>query len=186
MAACNPVGDGIGAGFGRIDAEVRRDAGQKLIAASYRDREENKPLLAVPIYESLIAQDATNAGTYQRQLADAYREAGKYKEAIGTYQQSEYFPHNLDQIAQCYRAMKQYKEAIGVYTQIVAGYEPQAPEAMLNIARTYEADGKPENAIKTLQTVCKKYPKSGQASTAHQHLNNVYKITVTMGGAKEE
>lgn len=171
--------------FGRMKDQIN-----SLIQMAYSYRDERNYEKAIPLFQELITRDTKNTtannGGWAYQLGYTYQLAGKYKEAIGTYQQSEYFPHNLDQIAQCYRSMKQYKEAIGVYTQIVAGYEPQAPEAMLNIARTYEADGKPENAIKTLQTVCKKYPKSGQASTAHQHLNNVYKITVTMGGAKEE
>lgn len=150
---------------------------------------ERKYDQVIPLYQDLVTKDAQNKlaapADWTYNLGEAYRHAGKYKEAIGTFQQSSYYPHNLERIAECYRASKQFKEAIGMYTQIVAGYEPHAPQAMLNIAYCQESDNKPENAIKTLQAVCKKFPKSGQASTAHQHLNNVYKITVTMGGAKD-
>jgi len=43
-----------------------------------------------------------------------------------------------------------------------------------------------EQAIKSFQRVCKAFPKSGQASRAHAHLQTKYKITITLGGAKDE
>lgn len=170
--------------YGRMKDQVN---GLRQTASSYW--QERKYDQVIPIYQDLITKDPQNKlaapADWSYNLGEAYRHAGKHKEAIGTFQQSSYFPHNLERIAECYQSTKQYKEAIGMYTQIVAGYEQHAPQAMLNIAYVQEKDGKPENAIKTLQAVCKKYPKAGQASTAHQHLNNVYKITVTMGGAKD-
>ena len=44
---------------------------------------------------------------------------------------------------------------------------------------------KKEKAIKSFQQVCKRFPKSGQASRSHAHLQNKYKITVTLGGANK-
>ena len=40
--------------------------------------------------------------------------------------------------------------------------------------------------IRTFQLTCKRYPKSGQASRAHSHLQNKYNINVTLGGTEEE
>jgi len=34
--------------------------------------------------------------------------------------------------------------------------------------------------------VCKRFPKNQYASQAHAHLQTKYKITVTLGGAKDE
>ncbi len=58
--------------------------------------------------------------------------------------------------------------------------------AGVEIATMWEEAGKKEEAIKALQQVCKRFPKSQQASTAHVRLQDVYKISVTLGGAKEE
>jgi tetratricopeptide (TPR) repeat protein len=167
--------------YGRMKNQVE---GQNQVAWSYR--EEGKPLLAIPIYEGLIARDAANAARWQWQLAEAYRDGGKYKEAIAAYQQSDNMPASLQQIGNCHRALQQYREAIGMYTQIAGAYEGSAPWAVLQIGYTQEQAGQSETAIKTFQQVCKKYPKSNEASQAHQHLNNKYKITVTLGGAKDE
>jgi tetratricopeptide (TPR) repeat protein len=167
--------------YGRMKDQL---AGQSRIAYSWR--EENKPLQAIPIYEDLMARDSAKASTWQWTLGECYREAGKYKEAIAVYQQCDNFPTNLQMIASCYRSLKQYKEAIGTYAQIVGAYESAAPSALLNIGYTHEAMGNSETAISTFQQVCKRYPRSGEASQAHQHLNNKYKITFTLGGEKAQ
>ena len=57
--------------------------------------------------------------------------------------------------------------------------------SLLQIAYTQEEAGKKEDAIKTLKQICDKFPKSGEGSQAHARLNDVYKIPVTLGGAKE-
>lgn len=167
--------------YGRMKDQI---AGQSRIAYSYR--EENKHMLAAPIYEQLMTGDASNASRWQWLLADAYRDGGKYKEAIAVYQQTDNYPENLRLMASCYRQLKQYREAIGLYTQIVGAYEQAAPGALLQIGFTQEQEGKAETAIATFQQVCKRYPKTSEAAQAHQHLNNKYKITVTLGGAKDE
>ena len=43
-----------------------------------------------------------------------------------------------------------------------------------------------ESAIKAFQQVCRKYPKDRHASVAHAHLQNAYKISVTLGGSKDD
>ena len=51
---------------------------------------------------------------------------------------------------------------------------------------TWEEAGKKENAIKAFQSVCRRFPKSSHASTAHSRLQSVYKINMTLGGSTDE
>ena len=85
----------------------------------------------------------------------------------------------------CHRRLKEYREALLLYNQIGAD-EQHAPWAALQIGMTWEEAGKKEEAIKALQQVCKRFPKSPHASTAHARLQDVYKISVTLGGAIDE
>ena len=77
------------------------------------------------------------------------------------------------------------KEAIVLYNQCKV-VEKSAPEATLQIGYTYEEAKDKEKAIRTFQLTCKRYPKTGQASRAHSHLQNKYNINVTLGGTEEE
>ena len=74
--------------------------------------------------------------------------------------------------------------SIYLYRQIM-GDKANASWALLEIGRTYEEAGKKDDAIKTFKLVCDRFPKSGEGSWAHAHLNDKYKISVTLGGAKD-
>ena len=77
-------------------------------------------------------------------------------------------------------------EAIVLYNQVAGGDASSAPWAMLQIAYTREEAGENEPAILAFQQVCKRFPKDQHASIAHAHLQQKYKISVTLGGAAEE
>lgn len=141
---------------------------------------------AIQIYRSLVASDALNSQQWLWALATTQRDANQWKEAIGTFRQSENFPENYRQMASCHRALKEYKEALILYGQIIGGSESMAPWAQLQIGYTYEQMDSAEQAIKAFQQCCKKYPKASYASTAHAHLQNKYKISVTLGGGTDE
>jgi len=141
---------------------------------------------AIAVYEELYKDDANNSNQWRWQVAQTHQQAGQYKEAIGHYRQCTNFPDNYNQMAWCHRQMKQFNEAITVYTQVAAGHKPSAPWASLQIAYTREEAGQKEPAIQAFQQVCKKYPKDAHASVAHAHLQQTYKISVTLGGAAEE
>jgi TolA-binding protein len=166
--------------YGRFENQIR---GQSLIAGMHR--EEGKYDLAIGIYRSLMEKDADHADSWQWQIAECYDTTKKYKEAIQTYRQCDRFPENYNRMARCHRRLKAYKEALVLYHQVMS-HKGSAPEALLQIGHTYEESGKKEKAIKSFQQVCKRFPKSGQASRSHAHLQNAYKITVTLGGAKDE
>jgi tetratricopeptide (TPR) repeat protein len=140
---------------------------------------------AIAVYEELVKDDVANAGRWRFEVGCTHRDAGQLKEAIGHFRQCENFPENYKQMAWCYRQMKQPNEAIVLYGQ-VASDKPSAPWAMLQIAYTREEAGQAETAIQAFQQVCKKYPKDAHASVAHAHLQQKYKISVTLGGANEE
>jgi tetratricopeptide (TPR) repeat protein len=162
------------------------DARQRLqaeLARTYRDAK--KVPEAVAVYEELYKADAMNPGRWRYQIGETYREAGQLKEAIGQYRQCDNFPEQYKMMAWCHRQLKQPNEAIVLYTQVTSD-QASAPWAMLQIGYTREEAGQEQEAIKMFQQVCKKFPTDGHASIAHTHLNNKYKIFVTLGGAKDE
>ena len=167
--------------YGRYQNQIE---GQNQIAHSYR--EEHKPASAVPIYQDLITRDGANASRWQWQLGDSLREAGKYKDAIAAYRQTDRFPEDLKHMALCHRKMGEYKEALGLYRQVMSAGDASAPGALLEMARTYEEANQKESAIKAFQQVCKLFPKASEASIAHARLQDGYKINATLGGAINE
>ena len=154
------------------------------IATTYREaRKYNE---AIAVYTELLKSDPENTERWMWLIANSYQDARNYKEAIGFYRQCNNFPTNYQHMAQCHRAMKEYGEAVILYNQIVGGAPKSAAWAMLQIGHTHELAGKKEAAIRAFQQVCKNYPKDRYASQAHAHLQTKYKITVTLGGAKDE
>lgn len=157
--------------------------GQSKIAKTWRD--ERKFDKAIAVYEDLDKKDEDAGTKWRWAIATAYDEWGKYKEAIANYRLTENYPANLNAMAMCYRRLKQYNEALGLYGQVIGAYPSSAPSAQYNIGSTYEQMNKKESAIRAFRVVCKNWPTSGNASRAHAHLQNKYKISVTLGGAKE-
>jgi tetratricopeptide (TPR) repeat protein len=149
------------------------------------DREENKYDDAIKVYQQLVQLDPTNVNRWTWEIGHCYRDSHRYKEAIDVYRQVDGFPTSYNDMAWCHRQLKQWNEAVVLYRQVMAD-AGSAPTALLNIAYTYEQAQKKENAIKSFQQVCKQFPKTGQASQAHAHLQTAYKISVTLGGAKED
>lgn len=141
---------------------------------------------AVALYEELYKDDAENANQWRWQIAQTYQGAGQFNEAIGHYRQCTNFPEQYKQMAWCHRQLKQPGQAITLYNQVAAGDKNSAPWSLLQIAYTREEAGEKEPAIQAFQQVCKKYPKDAHASVAHAHLQQQYKISVTLGGAAEE
>ncbi len=158
--------------------------GQAQIAHMWR--EERKWDQAIAIYETLETQDKDRSGQWRWQIAECHDAAGRLREAIGSYQLAERYPASLDRMAWCHRRLKEFQQALNLYGQIITAYPDSGAAARYNIGETYEAMGREENAIRAFQQVCRDYPTSGQASRAHAHLQNKYKINVTLGGAKED
>ena len=141
---------------------------------------------AITLANELIEEDAPHADKWQWRLGIAYRDSHRYREAIAQFRQCESFPHNYFEMAVCHRAMKQYNEAITLYRQIVVAEPKSAAAATYHMGMTYEQAGQTEQAIKTLQQVCRQYPRESYASQAHARLQSQYKISVTLGGDIEK
>lgn len=148
-------------------------------------RRGGKPDLAIAVYRELLTSDAKSADAYAVAIADTLYEARQWKECIAAYRGTTNFPTNYLHMATANRQLKQYDEAIALYRQVFATSPAHASSALLQIAYTQEEAGKKEDAIKTLKQICDKFPKTGEGSTAHTRLNDVYKIPVTLGGAKD-
>ena len=148
-------------------------------------QEEGKIEEAIEIYRKLIEIDGDHSGDYLWTIASCYEQQSDWKKAIACYRQVDRFPANYFAIAKCHRRLGEQKEAIVLYNQIKV-VEKSAPEASLQIGFTYEEAKDKEKAIRTFQLTCKRYPKTGQASRAHSHLQNKYNINVTLGGSEEE
>ena len=148
-------------------------------------REFKKYVEAVAVYQELMTEDIENSATWLWAIATTYREAGKWKEAIGFYRQSDRFPDNYREMAACSRHLKQYDEAVVMYKQIAGGHKALAPWSLLQVGYTFEQAGKKDKAIAAFKQVCKLFPKDRHASTAHAHLQNKYKLSVTLGGSKD-
>jgi len=166
--------------YGQFEDRVR---GQSLIADMYREESRYDP--AIEIYRELMQADAERIDHWQWEIAECYDASKRYKEAIHTYRQCDRFPANYNAMARCHRKLKEWNEALVLYRQVMS-HEPSAPEALLQIAYTHERAAQRESAIRTFRQVCKRYPRRGQASRAHAHLQTKYKISVTLGGAKDE
>ena len=166
-----------------VAEEAPRKAYQAELAVTLRAAKKIPE--AVAVYEDLYRTDAMNANRWRYAIGETYREANLLKEAIGHYRQCDNFPEQYKMMAWCHRHLKQYNEAIVLYNQ-VASDAASAPWALLQIGYTREEAGQNEEAIKAFQQVCKKFPSDAHASTAHTHLNNKYKIFLTLGGAKDE
>lgn len=154
------------------------------IASTYR--EARKANEAIGIYRELLTKDAKNANNYHWEIAETLYQFGRWAEAIQAYRGTERFPTNYQRMATCNRRLKKYSEAIVLYQQIMTGHPRSASWALLQIGYTQEEAGKKEAAIKSFKSVCARFPKSGEASTAHVRLNDKYKIRITLGGAKDD
>jgi tetratricopeptide (TPR) repeat protein len=141
---------------------------------------------AVGVYRELLNEDAAQGSRWQWEIGCTYRDFGRYKEAISTFRQSDNVTEAYKQMAGCHRQLKEFKEAVGLYYQVLGSHPPSAPWALLQVGYTQEQAGDKEKAIKALQQVCAKFPKTGEASEAHAYLQTKFMINATLGGAKTE
>jgi tetratricopeptide (TPR) repeat protein len=171
--------------YRRLSVSDMKATGKWLSAAAMAYRQGGKPDQAIAVYRELLVADATNAKDYHFQIAETLYYAQRWKDAITAYRGTDRFPHNYQHMAAAHRRLKQYDEAIALYGQIMSSSAPHASWALYQIAATHEEAGKTEQAIKVFKQVCDKFPKSTEGSQAHAHLNDKYKIAVTLGGAKD-
>jgi TolA-binding protein len=111
--------------------------------------------------------------------ADLLYSAKEYEKAIPVYQMCNNAPDNLWRIADCYVKLRRIDQAIAQLREVENFFKNFAPEAALRIAGVYKQAGDREQHIAALRAVLKKYPKSGQSSSAHLELE---RMGVRIGG----
>lgn len=111
--------------------------------------------------------------------AEFYHWKGQMPEAIAAYKEADNPPHNLFRISECFSKLGKMDQAIEQLRQIQNFFQEQAPDAALRVAYIYRDAGQKDKFESALRAVLKKYPKSGQSSTAHQELE---KMGARIGG----
>ncbi len=66
------------------------------------------------------------------------------------------------------------------------GDKGSPPSATLQIGYTQEEAKNSDKSITAFKKVCRLFPKDQYVSRSHAHLQNKYKITVTLGNAKQD
>ena len=153
-------------------------------------RRANKPDLAIAVYRDLAVSDKDHAAGYVWEIAETLYFAHRWQEALSAYRPTERTRDDELRVkylrmADCHRHLKQWDEAIALYGQMMASVPAYAAEGLLAIAYTQEQAERKELAIKFFKQVCSRFPKTPQGSDAHARLNDKYKISVTLGGAKD-
>ena len=164
-----------------IDQENKGKWFQK-IAETWQGVGEYKK--AIGSWRKVIA--STGEANHYKTIGYCYEKLKDIPKAIQSYRLSDDFPWAYFKMGDLHRDHKQWKEALVLYNQARSHGDSNAQNALWRIGDTYERSSRREQAIRSYQSICKLYPKSGIASRAHAHLQNKYKINITLGGAKEE
>lgn len=110
---------------------------------------------------------------------------GEFEEAIKLYRKANRQPHSTWAIIDCRVALKDFAKAIELTRELESIGGDIAPAACLKAADIYRAGGNKAKEVQQLQLVLRRYPKSGQSSSAHQRLEN-YGVKVIGGEAEAE
>jgi TolA-binding protein len=103
----------------------------------------------------------------------------KFQEAIGAYQSADNPPDNLWRITDCFLGMGKREQALAQLQEIENFFPNQASAAALRTAYVWRDAKENKQYIACLRGIMKKYPKSGQSTTAHQELE---RMGVKIGG----
>jgi TolA-binding protein len=131
-----------------------------------------------------LAQELTNSPTYAGEawywVGWSHQNAGKCEEAIKAFQQSQYsMPAPKFRIAECHVKLGKLQAAVAELQEIENFFKDHAPEARWRMAQYYKDAGNQKQHIANLRGLMKLYPKSSQASAAHEELE---KLGVKIGG----
>ena len=110
---------------------------------------------------------------------------GRYEEAIKAYQAVNRQPDSTWAATDCLVALKRFGEAIRNVQGLESVGGAVAAQACLKAADVYRAAEDKGKEVDQLRLVLRRYPKSGEASAAHQRLEN-YGLKVIGGEAEAE
>jgi len=135
----------------------------------------------IPLAEQMTKDDKYAKRSYWI-LAEFLKWDGKYKEAIAAYRLADNPSKNLWMIVDCFLALKKANEAIAQLREIEAFFKAESSRAAYRIAHVFRDVGRKKEYISALRGVMKKYPKSGESSSAHQELEA---LGIKIGGATD-
>lgn len=153
-----------------------RELGQFELLSFYAGLRDDKN--ALPLADAL-GGSTTYASKVSIIKADLLFTIGQYEKAISAYQVCDNPPKNFWRIAECYEKLGKLEQAIGQLREVEGFFKDCNAEAAFRIASVYQRAGQRDHYIAALRAVLKKYPKSGQSSSAHQELE---KLGVRIGG----
>jgi TolA-binding protein len=153
-----------------------KELGQMELLRFYASQKDAKS--GLPIADSLASSPVYSKEAIQVK-ADLLFATRQFAKAIPAYQMCENPPNNLWRIADCYENLGKRDQAIDQLREVENFFKAYSSEAALRIAHVYRRAGQRDLCIAALRAVLKKYPKSGQSSSAHEELE---KLGVRIGG----
>lgn len=142
---------------------------------------QNKALAELP----LLTKVSDNPQQFVWPHATLLQWQGQYEEAIKLYRKDNRQPESSWRIIDCRVAMKDYASAIQLAGELESLGGDIAAAACLRAADIYRSSGDKAKEVQQLQLVLRRYPKSGQSSTAHERLEN-YGVKLIGGESKAE
>jgi TolA-binding protein len=126
----------------------------------------------IPIAEELRRNDRfASKATWI--LGEMLMREKRYQEAIAVFQQVDNPPDNLKRIVDCYVALKELEKAVGLLREIENFFEKDAAWASYKAAQLFRRFDRKEQYVAELRQIMKKYPGTGQASNAHNELEEM-------------
>jgi len=105
--------------------------------------------------------------------AEILHKRGRWPEAVAAYLASERVPGSLWRIVDCLLADKKPDQALAQLQEIENFFKNEASRAALRIAYVHRDAGRQPQYAASLRSVLKKYPHSGESSTAHLELEKL-------------
>ena len=138
-----------------------------------------KALVEIAILEK-SPKHATPDLTFRK--GDLLRSLQRFEESIKAYRSANKQPDSTWGITECLIGMKQYANAIKTVRDLEALGGSVASRASLKAADIYKLAGDKGKEVTQLRAVLKRYPKSGESSTAHNRLE-AYGVALVGGEA---
>jgi tetratricopeptide (TPR) repeat protein len=146
-----------------------------------RPRNPEKALAEIPVIKKSPEYAGPELSWTEAMM---HRRVGRHEEAIKAYRAANKQPDSTWAVTDCMVAMKQYGAAIK-NVQGLESVKATASAACLKIADIYKSAGDKGKEVEQLQLVLRRYPKSGQSSTAHQRLES-YGVKIMGGESKAD
>lgn len=156
----------------RLSCGLMKDAdrGRMTLVRYYRDRRQADQGLALVDGLTQVPMYAKEAYWSKGEFLQAKRQ---WAEAVTAYTLSDSPPGSTFRIAECLLADGKRDQAIAQLREIESFFPNEAPNAGLRIAYAYRDTGEQKPYIAALRAVLKKYPASGESSTAHEELERM-------------